>query len=171
LSQIFFNQSGVRPEGVELDATQRNIYSDRGLKAYSNLSETNQTYPLIFTSNVLEHIEDDVAALKHLKEKLSPDGLLLIYVPAFEAIWTSMDNKVGHYRRYRQADLQAKLTQAGYVVHKSHYCDSLGFILAFIFKFIGNESGEPSSWTLKFFDRVLATLQQVHGFILLSIFW
>lgn len=160
LSQIFFNVCGVRPEGVELDATQRNIYADRGFKAYSNLSETNHTYPLIFTSNVLEHIEDDVAALKHLKEKLSHDGLLLIYVPAFESIWTSMDNKVGHYRRYRQADLQAKLIQAGYLVHKSHYCDSLGFILAFIFKFIGNASGEPSSWSLKFFDRVLLPISK-----------
>ena len=155
LSQIFWHQSGIQPEGIELDDSQRAIYASRGFQAYAQLSQTSKIYSLIFTSNVLEHIEDDVAALQSLQEKLSPDGWLLIYVPAFEAIWTRMDNKVGHYRRYRQADLKAKLTQAGYVVHKSHYCDSLGFILAFIFKFIGNESGEPSSWTLKFFDRVL----------------
>lgn len=160
LSQIFLAQSGVRPEGVELDDSQRAVYASRGFKAYANLSQTSKTYSLIFTSNVLEHIEDDVAVLQNLQEKLNQDGWLLIYVPAFEAIWTSMDNKVGHYRRYRQTDLKAKLTQAGYVVHKSHYCDSLGFILAFIFKFIGNKSGEPSSGSLRFYDRVLLPISK-----------
>jgi len=33
LSQIFLNQSGIRPEGVELDDSQRNIYAARGFKA------------------------------------------------------------------------------------------------------------------------------------------
>jgi SAM-dependent methyltransferase len=160
LSQIFLNQSGIRPEGVELDDSQRNIYAARGFKAYAQLSDTPNAYPLIFTSNVLEHIEDDVATLTSLKDKLTPGGLVLIYVPAFESIWTSMDNKVGHYRRYRQAELRAKLEQAGYVVKKSHYCDSLGFILAFFFKYLGNQNGEPSSWTLRVFDRVLLPLSK-----------
>ena len=62
LSQIFLKQSGIRPEGVELDDSQRNIYAARGFNAYAQLSETPNAYPLIFTSNVLEHSEDDVAA-------------------------------------------------------------------------------------------------------------
>lgn len=160
LSQIFLNQSGVRPDGVELDDSQRAIYASRGFDAYAQLSQTSKAYHLIFTSNVLEHIDDDVAALQSIKDQLGKDGLLLIYVPAFEAIWTSMDNKVGHYRRYRQADLRTKLELAGYEVKKSHYCDSLGFILAFFFKFIGSSSGEPSSWSLRFFDRVLLPLSK-----------
>ena len=139
-------------EHVQFMQTKENLGTATHLVA--RISEQFQKYDNIIV------IEDDVAALKQLKEKLSPDGLLLIYVPAFESIWTSMDNKVGHYRRYRQADLRAKLIQAGYQVHKSHYCDSLGFILAFIFKFIGNASGEPSSWSLKFFDRVLLPISK-----------
>jgi len=155
LSQIFFSKTGVKPDGVELDLSQREILISRGFNCYPSIEDTDGPYDLIFTSNVLEHIEDDKKILLQLKSKLTETGLLLIYVPAFESIWTNMDDKVGHYRRYKIKDLTSKLHETGYKVLKIHYCDSLGFLLSLLFTFIGNKNGAPSSFSSTIYDNLL----------------
>ena len=64
---------------------------------------------LIYTSNVLEHIDDDLAALKQLRATLSPGGRIAIYVPAMQVLYSDMDRSLGHYRRYGRQELLAKL--------------------------------------------------------------
>jgi SAM-dependent methyltransferase len=155
LSQIFFSKTGVKPDGVELDLSQREILISRGFNCYPSIEDTDGLYDLIFTSNVLEHIEDDKKTLLQLRSKLTETGLLLIYVPAFESIWTNMDDKVGHYRRYKIKDLTSKLHETGYKILKIHYCDSLGFLLSLLFKFVGNKNGAPSSFSLTIYDNLL----------------
>ena len=44
---------------------------------------------------------------------LKPGGLLLVYVPAFALLWTRMDDKVGHQRRYTRGGLEARLRERG----------------------------------------------------------
>ena len=154
LSALFAERTGVRPEGVEIDPAQRVRFAARGFVAHAALEDAPGPYDAVFTSNVLEHIEDDVAALRGLRERLAPGGALLVYVPAFEAIRTSMDDRVGHFRRYRRGDLARKVAQAGFSVRQARYCDSLGFGLALAFRLLGRE-GEPSSASLRLFDRVL----------------
>ena len=153
LSRIFEEKTGLKPDGVELDDRLREILCGRGFRGYASVSELNDSYDVIFSSNVLEHIEDDVMALKELRRKLKDDGVLLLYVPAFTLIWSSMDDRVGHYRRYTKRTLSQKLQAAGYRVSAARYCDSLGFVLSILFKLFGSRSGEPSSRSLRMFDR------------------
>jgi hypothetical protein len=80
---------------------------------------------------------------------------IAIFVPAFESIWTSLDDHVGHLRRYTIASLGEKLVAAGFEVEWMKYCDSLGFVLAYLYKFFGGASGEPSGTSLKMFDRIV----------------
>lgn len=62
---------------------------------------------------VLEHIEDDDAALASWTEWIRPGGLILLSVPAHQSRFAEMDRAVGHYRRYERADLMRKMEAAG----------------------------------------------------------
>jgi len=155
LCSIFRDTCNISPIALEIDQDQRNVISLRGFQSVSSIDELPSHVDLIYTSNVLEHIEDDIEALRKLGEHLLPTGRLAIFVPAFNALWSSMDDKVGHYRRYTKRILTRHLEQAGYEIESIKYADSLGFFLALLFKTIGSNSGEPSDASLRFFDRYL----------------
>jgi SAM-dependent methyltransferase len=155
LSVIFERDSGVRPLAVEVDADQQVALRDRRIDTYASLADLPRPMDFIYSSNVLEHIPDDVAALAALWDSLVVGGKIAIFVPAFESIWTTLDDHVGHQRRYTIASLREKLVATGFEVEAIKYCDSLGFLLAFLYKFIGDASGEPSGTSLKVFDRVV----------------
>jgi len=104
---------------------------------------------------VLEHIDDDVAALRAVRAKLKPGGRLLVYVPAFAALYTSMDAKVGHVRRYTRATLSRSVTAAGFVIHDVRYADSLGFLATLVFKLFDNGRGDVNRPLLKLYDRIV----------------
>ncbi len=78
--------------------------------------------------NVLEHIEDDVGALRHLGALMRPGGRVILFVPAFEALYSNFDAKIGHHRRYRRSQLATALGTAGFEVDDLHYVNSLGAI-------------------------------------------
>jgi SAM-dependent methyltransferase len=58
----------------------------------------------IYSSNVLEHIEDDLAILKHAAALLKPDGFFVAYVPAGQWLYSDYDRLLGHVRRYGKSD-------------------------------------------------------------------
>jgi len=79
---------------------------------------------IVVALNVLEHIEDDVLALKKIYHLLKPGGKLIIEVPASPWLYDSFDAALHHFRRYTAKDLIKKMQSAGFVVtHWSH----LGF--------------------------------------------
>jgi SAM-dependent methyltransferase len=155
LSVIFERDSGVRPLAVELDANQRITLCHRSIETYASLADLPRSMDFIYSSNVLEHIPDDVTALAALRDTLVAGGKIAIFVPAFESIWSPLDDRVGHHRRYTIASLKEKLAATGFEVESIRYCDSIGFLLAFLYKFIGDGSGEPSDTSLKIFDRAV----------------
>ena len=155
LSRIWFAKTGLRPHCVEIDPDQRAFIEKSGFKTYNAIDDTCEKYDIIFTSNVLEHIKDDVKTLSNIRTKLVSSGVLIIFVPALEIIWSSMDVQVGHHRRYKRASLLNKLESTGYKVQHIQYCDSAGFILSFLFKYIGSSNGEPSPISLRFFDNII----------------
>ncbi len=73
-------------------------------------------FAVIGLFDVIEHLPDDVGALRALLPLLGPGGTLLVTVPAHPALWSYFDEAAHHYRRYRQRDLEAVLRAAGYHV-------------------------------------------------------
>lgn len=71
-------------------------------------------YDLITMFDVLEHLDDPVAALQLCRELLAPDGLLVLTVPALPWLWTSHDDINHHRRRYTANRLRAGLRSAGF---------------------------------------------------------
>lgn len=72
-----------------------------------------RTFDLVCAFEVLEHIEDDAAALKDWTSRVRPGGWLLLSVPADQHRYGPMDKLVGHFRRYGPADLAALLEGVG----------------------------------------------------------
>lgn len=115
-------------------------------------------YDCIFSFNVLEHIEDDMGALKKAKELLVPNGKLLCFVPSFQVLYGSMDRKLHHYRRYERKDLSKKLELCGFDVLKVRYYNTLGFFGWFINNKILEISSQKKKQIL-LFDKYILPLQ------------
>lgn len=79
--------------------------------------------------NVLEHLEDDAAALRAIYESLPASGRLVLWVPAHDALYSESDRLMGHYRRYSRAGLVNALSNAGFRVLKASYINTLGAAL------------------------------------------
>lgn len=63
---------------------------------------------------VLEHLEDDIAALERLRELVRDGGYLVLSVPAHTKLWDAADEWAGHVRRYERDELCDKLTRSGW---------------------------------------------------------
>jgi SAM-dependent methyltransferase len=114
-----------------------------------------ETFEYAYTLNVLEHIPDDIAALRALRTKLVGGGRLLVYVPAFPVLFTSMDAKVRHLRRYTRATLQNALHAAQFTIDEVGYVDSLGFPATLVFKAFDNGRGAINRRMLRLYDRAV----------------
>ncbi len=96
------------------------------LMADSSLELIRYQFDSVICLNVLEHIEDDVAALRRMRELVQPGGRITIFVPADQSLFGSMDETVGHYRRYDIEDLKQKMVAAGLVVEHAAYQNVVG---------------------------------------------
>jgi SAM-dependent methyltransferase len=76
--------------------------------------------------NVLEHVRDDLLALANMRERVNPGGKLVILVPAYPWLFNSMDKAVGHFRRYRQDELESRLAAAGWEVQRMFRFNAAG---------------------------------------------
>ena len=78
--------------------------------------------------NVLEHIEDDVAALRSFAGLVAPGGHVVILVPAFPIAFSDFDVRIGHVRRYRVGTLDAAFRRAGLVPTHMRYVNAPGLL-------------------------------------------
>lgn len=86
----------------------------------------------ITCSNVLEHIEDDLASLMKFKVMLRKGGKLLLLVPALPQIYGTLDALVGHHRRYTRKGLVRTLQDAGFIIEQQRYMNVFGVITWFM---------------------------------------
>ena len=73
-----------------------------------------QRFDTVVCVNVLEHIEDDIRALRLFRELVAPtNGRVLIFVPAVPAAYGPLDAALGHHRRYVKRTLRTAFDKAG----------------------------------------------------------
>ncbi len=154
-------ERGLPVSCLEPDSAQAKRIEKSGLNVYNALESIKaQSLEYIYTLNVIEHIEDDKALLKELRSKLKEGGRILIYVPAFMLLFSAMDTKVGHYRRYTAKSLKQLAKESGYGIEKSEYVDSAGFFATLLYKYIGDKDGGINTGALIFYDRFLFPLSR-----------
>jgi SAM-dependent methyltransferase len=78
--------------------------------------------------NVIEHISDDVDALKSMAAMLRPGGRAVVLVPAFQELFGSLDHELGHIRRYTRGSLSRRMSEAGFKVERAFYFNLLGML-------------------------------------------
>jgi len=72
------------------------------------------TFDVATALDVLEHVEDDVAAVREIARSLRGGGVFLATVPAHPALWGGHDEIHGHFRRYRPGELESRLESVGF---------------------------------------------------------
>ena len=158
---------GYEVDCIEIDPTLTGILAGDGFSVWGAPSEIGgRTYSTCYTMNVLEHIPDDIAALRGVNSVMTPNGLLVVYVPAFQILFSTMDTNVGHLRRYRRRQLMSVVEEAGFSIRRCEYVDSIGFFAALVFRFAGNDDGELGTRSVSLYDRFLFPVSRVCDFAL-----
>ena len=84
-------------------------------------AELMEKFDTVIALNVIEHISDDLAAIRNAESMLRNGGKLVVLVPAFPKLYNSLDRELGHYRRYTKSGLAKRLTSAGLQNSDSRY--------------------------------------------------
>lgn len=147
---------------IEPDHKQKSILEDDKLNVESSLSPISEnSIDFVYTINVLEHIKNDFTSIQEIYKILRPGGKLLIYVPALPWLYSNMDARVGHFRRYSMKDLLNKTIAAGFEVKQSEYVDCLGVLATLIYKLIGNSNGSFSLKSLIIYDKLVFPISRI----------
>ena len=93
-----------------------------------------ERFDLITLFDVLEHIENDDAALRAIRKMLSSQGRLVLTVPAHMYLWTEHDELFHHKRRYTAANLRAVLEKTGYRIERLSYFNTVMFLPIILFR-------------------------------------
>jgi SAM-dependent methyltransferase len=84
------------------------------------------SFDSLLSVNVLEHIEDDVAAAQTMADLVRPGGHVVAIVPAMQSLFGELDLAAGHYRRYSRRLLASVFNQAGLNVVRTRYFNTIG---------------------------------------------
>ena len=82
----------------------------------ADLPDRSEQFDMVVSFEVLEHIEDDKAALADWSSRVAPEGQLLISVPCHQHRWGPSDVWAGHFRRYEREELTQRLAEVGFEV-------------------------------------------------------
>ena len=85
---------------------------------------------VVVSTDVVEHLDDDVSALREMRRVLKPGGHAVITVPAYQFLWSEHDEALMHKRRYTRTLLKERAKAAGLEVERITYSTSLLFPLA-----------------------------------------
>ncbi|HEY8599491.1 MAG TPA: class I SAM-dependent methyltransferase [Thermomicrobiales bacterium] len=115
--------------------------------------------------NVLEHIEDDRAALRNIYRALQPGGRFFLLVPAHPRLYGTLDEVVGHYRRYTRTEGIEKLCGAGFTVLRSRYFNSVGAVGRYVIGKVRRQQ-ETGHGQVRFYDqRVVPVLSRMERLV------
>jgi SAM-dependent methyltransferase len=85
------------------------------------------SFDIVCAFDVLEHLEDDMGALRQWFDLLKPGGHLFLSVPAYNYLWDAQDDLANHKRRYLLGQLRGRLRRSRFAVGKLTYFNTLLF--------------------------------------------
>jgi SAM-dependent methyltransferase len=121
---------GLRPrlpiadtQFVDISAPALGVLREHGASVMvaqiSSLPFSGGAFDLVCALDIVEHVDDDDAALREIARVASAGAHVLLSAPLHASRWTAFDDFVGHRRRYEPEDLRSKLTQHGLTVQRS----------------------------------------------------
>lgn len=133
----------VKTDAVEMNDDARQLAKEKQIKNAKihsgylpdNIPLTEQ-YDGVFALDVVEHVEDDLAAIKRLKSLVNKDGLLITTVPAYQWLWSKHDIANHHFRRYTKKRYCQLIESAGLEVCYASYFNTILFPLAVLSRLV-----------------------------------
>jgi len=124
---------------------------------------TNKKYDMVLAVEVIEHIRDDVNAIKKIARILKKNGILLLTVPINEEYRTEFDDRSGHIRRYEVRDLSNKLKNSGFRVIKTRYFNFPLLWLWYFYVYLpfSNKKSKSERKKLPFYVNLLKILNKI----------
>jgi SAM-dependent methyltransferase len=139
--------------GVELSETSVALARERQLGeivagSVLEMPFADGSFDLAVSLDVIEHLEDDLAALRELRRVVAPGGALLVTVPAYQWLWSGHDEINHHHRRYTRRSLQHAAEQSGWSQTRTTYFNSLLLPVAIILRVLDRFSTKTTESSL-----------------------
>jgi SAM-dependent methyltransferase len=139
--------------GVELSETSVALARERqcGEVVAGSVLEMpfpNHSFELAVSLDVIEHLEDDLTALREMRRTVAPGGALLVTVPAYQWLWSGHDEINHHHRRYTRRSLQRVAEQAGWRQVRTTYFNSLLLPVAIVLRVLDRVSTKTTESSL-----------------------
>jgi SAM-dependent methyltransferase len=125
--RAFGRVQGVDSSPLALECCTRRGLNEIQLGRAEELPQTSESIDVIVATDILEHLDDDLAALAEFRRVLKPGGHAVITVPAYQALWSEHDEALMHRRRYIAAGLGERIRGAGFETVRLSY--ALAFLL------------------------------------------
>jgi SAM-dependent methyltransferase len=97
---------------------------------------------------VIEHLADDLGALRELRRVVAAGGWLLVTVPAYPWLWSGHDVVNHHHRRYTRRSLLAVAEPAGWSCVRTTYFNSLLLPVAILLRVLDRLTRKPTESSL-----------------------
>jgi SAM-dependent methyltransferase len=120
------------------------------------------SFDLIVSLDILEHLSDDSAALREFNRILKPGGKLIATVPAYPSLWSGHDVALMHYRRYHSSELKERVVNSGLHIEKLSYAMTFLFPVVWVVRKLVGILGDDSKASLmpvpRFANSILVSL-------------
>jgi SAM-dependent methyltransferase len=146
--------------GVEPSENLRRRFRDPSIPLHRALPD-GAPFDAVFALDVLEHLDDDAAALRAIHARLAPGGRLYVSVPAHPFLWSRHDDLNLHKRRYRKKELCDRLRAAGFAIRRMTWWNACAFVPIAAMRLLrirprGSELDRPTSPAVKAAGALLA---------------
>ncbi|HEX7190877.1 MAG TPA: glycosyltransferase [Thermoanaerobaculia bacterium] len=112
--------------------------------------------------NVLEHTADDIATLRRANQLLQPGGRIIVFVPAGKDLFGTLDQGVGHQRRYERDELIEKLRAAGFEIEDVSFQNRIAKLAWWLNSRIFHRTAMPAAQS-KLFDFFVPLWKALEG--------
>ncbi|HTQ10948.1 MAG TPA: methyltransferase domain-containing protein [Fimbriimonadaceae bacterium] len=170
-------QSVGKPVGLDMSDVALGYCRRRGLTRLVRADATAMPFgpsscDAIVGLDVFEHIERDDLAFEEAFRRLSPGGILVLSVPAFQSLWGPHDIALMHFRRYTKPMLKERLERAGFQVERLTYSVFILFPAVVVVRFFEKRKRGPAKASLaalpNWLNAFLIGIQSVEGLLISS---
>lgn len=127
----FRDLSGIDISQTAIDHCKKSGFKNIKKTDGRNLGNPCEKFDVIIASDVLEHIEEDLSTLQNWKSHLSDNGKLIVFVPAFQYLWSEHDARNRHFRRYTRRQIRQVLNEANMECIRTSYWNCALSLFAF----------------------------------------